>query len=220
MALVKCPQCQHTVSEVASVCPGCGADLVSGPTAARRRDSGQTMLCHRCSAVLPVNAPVCCNCGVLEPRPKRSVFQPSMVGLATALVVLALVLGTRIGRGGEPVTAAEPALAARSQEAGVPAPVRAPGSATRAQLEPAPVTVRRWTRTWVNVREGRGTSNAIVTTLDPGVAVDVHDQQGSWWAVVEAGRHLGYVANSVLQREPPPVVRTDVEPPLMSRSNR
>lgn len=204
------------------MCPACRANLVTSRTS-QQRNSGQTMLCSRCGARLSKNAPVCCNCGVLEPKPKRPIFRPAMLAVTAALAVLVVAIGARFGR--------TPALDAASTTTAVTNPNAVPNAtaltstpavqaATPTRSErggPPPATVRRWTATWVNVREGRGVENAVVTTLDPGVAVDVHDRQGAWWAVVDAGRHLGYVANSVLLPEPPDAVAPEMEPPLVSR---
>ncbi|MFB3110806.1 MAG: SH3 domain-containing protein [Gemmatimonadales bacterium] len=55
----------------------------------------------------------------------------------------------------------------------------------------------------MNVREGRGTDTPIIQILDPGQPVEVDSLQGRWWGLYIDGKHIGYVANSVLQNESP-----------------
>lgn len=86
----------------------------------------------------------------------------------------------------------------------------APPTEARAQapaLEAAPPillrdtlsnVVTKWTATWVNVREGRGTEFGIVRVLQPGVRIDVHEMRGGWWAVLGDTALVGYIANSEL----------------------
>jgi hypothetical protein len=64
-------------------------------------------------------------------------------------------------------------------------------------------TQTKWTSTWVNVREGRGTNTRVVQVIDPGQRVEVASLQGRWWELYIDGKPIGYVANSVLQDESP-----------------
>lgn len=61
----------------------------------------------------------------------------------------------------------------------------------------------RWSIDWVNVREGRGVDNAIVTVLRPGVQVQLADQRGGWWAVYLDGTFVGYASGALFGFEPP-----------------
>jgi len=72
-------------------------------------------------------------------------------------------------------------------------------------VPPEAVGVRgtRWSLDWVNVREGRGVDNAIVTVLRPGVEVQLADQRGGWWAVYVDGTFVGYASGALFGPEPP-----------------
>lgn len=61
----------------------------------------------------------------------------------------------------------------------------------------------RWSIDWVNVREGRGVDNAIVTVLRPGVQVQLADQRGGWWAVYLDGTFVGYASGALFGFDPP-----------------
>ena len=60
-----------------------------------------------------------------------------------------------------------------------------------------------WTNTWVNVREHRTVSSAVVLVLDPGVRVEVGNKQGAWWEARVDGHVVGYLSNAVLTRQRP-----------------
>ena len=80
------------------------------------------------------------------------------------------------------------------------APVRRPPPTS--PTEPAARNTR-WSLDWVNVREGRGVDNAIVTVLRPGIRVQVADQRGGWWAVYVEGSFVGYASGALFGAEPP-----------------
>ena len=51
MALIKCNECGHEVSDKASVCPNCGCPLV------------KEKICTECGQPIPDNVSECPNCG-------------------------------------------------------------------------------------------------------------------------------------------------------------
>lgn len=51
MALIKCPECGHSVSEKAPTCPSCGVEI-----------AGKVTRCHQCGQLYFSNQPVCPNC--------------------------------------------------------------------------------------------------------------------------------------------------------------
>lgn len=72
----------------------------------------------------------------------------------------------------------------------------------------------RYTTDWVNVREGRSVTSAVVQVLAPGLPVNVADMRDGWWEYYEAGTMRGYIANSVLGSQPRGV---SAQPPDISR---
>lgn len=52
MAMIKCPECGHQVSEHAPVCPSCGIEI-----------AGHIVRCPKCGAVCSTDADVCPECG-------------------------------------------------------------------------------------------------------------------------------------------------------------
>ena len=61
----------------------------------------------------------------------------------------------------------------------------------------------RWTANWVNVRRDPFPNAPVEQQLNPGVQVEVGAFERGFWEVYLDGRRLGYVANSLLLREPP-----------------
>lgn len=218
MTLIKCPNCGHTVSSVASKCPQCGTLLseyrfIQG-------QSGALTGCRRCARKVLSGATVCPYCGT--PKPGRRI--PYAAGaLLLAAVVPALVLaalqqrapGAAVPQGG-PEQAQQPTQQAPAEESapqatGAP---EAPAAQEPPQPRQAPLSVgpglaappaagTRWTLDWTNVREARALDAPVVRVLKPGTAVQVGDRVNGWWAVYLEGRLVGYAAGSLLAATPP-----------------
>lgn len=58
MSLIKCPNCERDVSDKATICPGCGYQLISDI-----EYPDEPIKCEDCGQVLPENSDVCPNCG-------------------------------------------------------------------------------------------------------------------------------------------------------------
>lgn len=224
MTLIKCPDCGHTVSSVASTCPQCGTQLsqfrfVQG-------EGGALTECRRCARKVLSGATTCPYCGISRPgwRPPYVV-----VALLVAFAVPALVLAALRERGPEATPAAPvarsapqqtgavaaaaaaqaPELAASTKLAGPARPAGAVGPDASTSSLDTVATETRWTLDWANVREGRGLETRVVRVLRPGSSVRVTDRQAGWWALYANGRVVGYVAGSLLSDQPPPEPRPE-----------
>ncbi|MBI2614182.1 MAG: zinc-ribbon domain-containing protein [Gemmatimonadetes bacterium] len=206
MTLIKCPDCGHTVSSVASTCPQCGTQLsqfrfVQG-------EGGALTECRRCARKVLSGATTCPYCGISRPgwRPPYVV-----VALLVAFAVPALVLAALRERGPEATPAAPVARSEPQQTRAVAAAAAAPApelAASTSSLDTV-ATETRWTLDWANVREGRGLETRVVRVLRPGSSVRVTDRQAGWWALYANGRVVGYVAGSLLSDQPPPEPRPE-----------
>ncbi len=130
--------------------------------------------------------------------------------------------GRRPGPGGGPARGgrAAPGVEGRASDARHAAssrrrPIRSPTPRPRppgpAGGLPASVTpaaprplARRFARTWVNVRGGRGRATPAVRVLNPGDAVQVDSLSRGWYRVLIDGRAAGYVHRSNLDPVSPP----------------
>ncbi len=164
-------------------CPECGQKVASAAS-----------VCPRCSCFLGQRA-----------APKKSHITWPVPVFVTVLLLVAilgipertstdLVIPKRIDTESQPPTSSTPAQL-------TPATVTTPPTATPRTTDPS--TQTKWTSTWVNVREGRGTDTRVVAVIDPAQRVEVDSLRGSWWVVYLDGQPIGYVANSVLQNESP-----------------
>jgi hypothetical protein len=157
------------------------------------------MECAECGQKVASVASVCprCSCFFGHPAaPRRSHITLRVPVLVTVLLLLVAVLGMakRINTESQPPTSSTPAQL-------IPATITSPPIA--APRTTGPSTQTKWTSTWVNVREGRGTDTRIVQILDPRQPVEVASPQGRWWDLYRDGKPIGYVANSVLRDESP-----------------
>jgi ribosomal protein L37E len=177
MIYMECPQCGRKALSVATRCPHCGVAFPSQPL--RRHAAG-----HRLDRLRPVLAVG----GVL------------VLGAALIAVVV-----PRLG--------SKPAAPARETPFGDTTPaVAAPPGAVAAdsiveRVAPersAPPVVKRFARTWVNVRGARGRAAPAVRVLNPGDAVQVDSLSRGWYRVLIDGRAAGYVHRSNLDPVPPP----------------
>ncbi len=155
-------------------CPECGQKVASVAS-----------VCPRCSRFFGQRA-----------APRRSHITWPVSVLVTVPLLLVAILGIpkRIDTESQPPTSSTPARL-------TPATVTSPPTATPRTTGPS--TQTKWTTTWVNVREGRGTDTRIVQILDPRQPVEVASLQGRWWGLYIDGERIGYVANSALQNESP-----------------
>ncbi len=157
--------------------------------------------CPECGQKVAAVASVCprCSCALSRQRPadhRRSHSSWPVAMLVIVLLLLVAILGItkRINIESQPPTSSAPAQS-------TPATVTSPPTATPRTTGPS--TQTKWTSTWVNVREGRGTDTRIVQILDPGQRVEVDSLQARWWVVYTDGKPIGYIHNSVLQDESP-----------------
>ena len=229
MPIIACPQCHHAVSSVASVCPKCSQVL--GQRFWEQIQRTDLIKCRKCRGLVAPEATVCRNCGVLAPTERRIRWiRVAALGAAAAVGIL-FTARTTSQATSEPFAEAPATIASETAAANVapqeeehagtptavaaaesPEPELAAASAsppTVAPPEPAPAPSRRasgevkWTNTWVNVRAERSIDAPVVLTLDPAKPVDVDDLNRGWWAAYVDGKHVGYVANSVLSDQRP-----------------
>ena len=218
MTLIKCPNCGHTISSVASKCPRCGNQLsqfrfVQG-------EGGGLTECRRCARKVLSGAKICPYCGVSHPGRRSPVV---LLTLGIALVLPVLVLATLRNRSPEPpvlipartgedlpaAVAPAPRLQAAPGPAAPRAPVVAPAAGVMGDNAGGVSTQTKWTLDWANVRQGRALEAPVVRVLRPGAPVQVSDRQLGWWALYLDGRMAGYVAGSVLGDRPPVLARPD-----------
>jgi hypothetical protein len=182
---IECPKCGHRALSVATRCPRCGfafpAELLQ-PPAGMDRGWGR---------------------GALG------------IGGAVAVVMVLALLGRRGGGTGEPDPAAGMAADALVPGGVTPARDTLPAKASAAPVTPraspelpptpAPATgmLRRYARTWVNVRESRSARAGILRVLQPGDAIQVDSLSRGWYRVVDDGRSAGYAHRALLGAAPP-----------------
>jgi predicted RNA-binding Zn-ribbon protein involved in translation (DUF1610 family) len=223
MVMIRCPSCGKSVLDVASACPHCGHVLMQNPLEAR--PGGPLHECRRCGKHIDRAATVCPYCGhhLRRAQIARRVAW-SVLGVAAVVVAVAIVLRSGIIRLPHPTPqAAQPAPASATPESAPSRPVAAaprvvpePAPAESARvaapppvpptvITPAPGGLRqtRWTTDWANVREERSVEARVVRVLSPGVRIQVADQRAGWWEVYLDGSRVGFIANSLLAREPP-----------------
>ncbi len=192
MPLIGCPECGQQVASVASVCPRCSFAL--SQRRLQRVKQGAVIKCQNCGRKVSARVPVCLYCGI--PHTRRShISRPVPVLMGIVLFLLA-ILGVWKGannRSEQSVSSATTQLT----------PADSDSLLTTTGGPPDPSTETKWTSTWVNVREGRGTNTGVVQILDPGQRLEVNNLQGRWWVAYLDGRRIGYVANSVLRSKSP-----------------
>lgn len=216
MALIKCPQCGQTVLSVASVCPKCSYLLLQHATP--QGENGGFLNCRRCGKVISATAIDCEYCGYPQRFRRHLRRVLGTVGLLVLIAIGVIVVRAVTGTGGDidspapsaadpfPATEPRPAVAQPDSETvpGVVTPTVDTSTAVVQDTQPvAPLTLRRWTITWANVRDGRTTASAIVRVLRPGDSVAVAEPGGGWWRVYERGEPIGYVAIDLLSTQKP-----------------
>jgi len=223
MAYIECPRCHQRALSVATTCPRCGHDF----TDARVRTSGQHPVhpdnAKRRQRAMAIGASlVLLLLFIALQSADRGVRSSSKqgdnvsgmesqavatadTGAADTVVVEApsppaprpapKTQKTTVAAAQEPASS-DPAPEVRRQEA-IPLATSGRAAATGAGSGEA-----RYAVTWVNVRDGRSTNAAVVRVLNPGELVRVRDYEGGWWQALLDGKPIGYVGNSVLQRQP------------------
>ena len=174
---MECPQCGRKALSVATRCPHCGVAFPSRPLALSAPGSRLDRL-----------RPVLVVAGIL----------------ILAAVLLAVVLPRLGSKAATPTLATPPgAVATNSAVQGaasdVIAPVHPPAvsSASVTPTAPRPLP-KRFARTWVNVRGGRGRATPAVRVLNPGDSVQVDSLSRGWYRVLIDGHPAGYVHRSNL----------------------
>jgi ribosomal protein L37E len=187
--------------------------------------------CRRCGKHIDRKLAVCPYCGHHVMRARRVIGTAWVV----AGVVVAGGVGYGVYRSGylEQLLPDRPAEVAAAPAPEATAPDTVPPLATpivvpspdtartaRAPTPPAPQPpveaaepprdIRRslqtrYTTDWVNVREGRSVTSPVVRVLAPGIPVNVAEMRDGWWEYYESGTMRGYIANSVLESQPPGV---------------
>ena len=161
----------------------------------------QLIDCPECGQKVATVASVCprCSCTLSRQRstaPKSSHITLPVSVLVTVLLLLVAILGIW-NRG----NLRSPPLPTSTSSQLTPQSVASPPAETPKATSLS--TQTKWTSTWVNVREGRGTDTRILRILDPRQPVEVAGPQDHWWGLYIDGKRLGYVANSVLQNKSP-----------------
>jgi ribosomal protein L37E len=165
--------------------------------------------CPRCGQKALSVATQCPHCGVpFEIRRTYQVSRPRSPRVLVVLVVAALgviFIGLDMVRRGPGVAGRLPgprmAIAADS----TPQPSsEAPSSAPSESLPPtAGPQERRYTNIWVNVRQARRPTAAVVRVLRPGEPVLVDSLRQNWYRVVADGQAVGYVYRGFVDPAPP-----------------
>ncbi len=158
--------------------------------------------CAECGQKVASVASVCPRCSCFfgqqaAPRRRSHITLP-VPAFVTVLLLLVVILGIpkRINTESQPPTSSPPAQLSPPPATVAPPPTAPPRTT-------GPSTQTKWTSTWVNVREGRGSDTRIVLVLDPRQPVEVASLEGRWWGLHIDGKRIGYIANSVLQNESP-----------------
>jgi hypothetical protein len=115
--------------------------------------------------------------------------------VAAAIAVVTVVVRRTHNRVEVPATAEAPATAA----------AREMDTATAAASPAASSGVRRFARTWTNVRSRRSVAGDLAGVLLPGDTVLADSLSRGWWRVTFEGKVMGYVYHAALVTDPPPV---------------
>ena len=138
--------------------------------------------CRECDHQVAQSAPTCPNCGTKQPG-RRWYDRDIGCGGGLTIIVLLWIVGSQLGS--------------------VFFSDNRPSSVTAT----APTPLRRWVWSAANVREGRGTSTPVVRTLPAGTEIGVMNAENNWWEVHVGGQRIGFIANSVIHRDPPATAR-------------
>jgi len=192
MPYIECPECGQRALSVATRCPRCGHNYPQQPIWQQAPKPGLSGL----RPLLPIT-------GVLAAAVIIVVVIGRLVGARTATTPSSQNHAAVTGRPVQPPSTPEPvATAGGSAPRAAPAappPTPAPAPA------PAPASsgIRRYARTWVNIRGARALVAPSVRVLKPGEAVMVDSLRRGWYRVLAEGRAVGYVHRSNLDTTPP-----------------
>jgi hypothetical protein len=188
-AYVECPRCGGTALSVATRCPHCAFDFPPRPLrrSAERPNAARIRLLLAVAGVL-VFGTVLLSVSV---RRKAPAARPVPVAVTAPARAPAF----------DSIPAAAPAPP--STQAVAPAPASpAPAAPLPEAHAPTVPGLRRYARTWTNVRAGRGVSTPVNRILEPGAAVLVDSLRRGWYRVLVDGKPMGYVYRTMLQAEP------------------
>lgn len=165
--------------------------------------------CSECGKRALSIATRCPQCGFefpARPRPRRSKasdlgrFLPLLAAagvVAAATAVVTVVMRRTANRPEGPASAEAPATAA----------AREMDTALAAASPAASSGVRRFARTWTNVRSRRSVAGDLAGVLLPGDTVLADSLSRGWWRVTFEGKVMGYVYHAELVTDAPPVGR-------------
>ncbi len=224
MPLMSCPKCGQNVSSLASVCPQCSFPLREQRL--KESQMGPQITCRKCDHLISANARVCPHCGVDFPK-KTFNLLIAAVPIAAIVLVFAIMKLWPSGEGtayqvpqqeeqpaeslANPVSLPEASDTVTETtpiiDTIVPTPAVITAPPVMAASPNTPDTTfgsnTRWTADWTNVREGPASNTPSLRVLGPGQRVEVGTFVRGWWEVFIDGELVGYVANSLLLREPP-----------------
>ena len=222
MPLMACPQCGQNVSSLASVCPKCSFSLREQRL--KENQQGPQIVCRKCGHKIAAKANVCPHCGVDFPKKTFNLLLAAVpiVAIIFLFTIFRLLPDGSVSTGSAaappPLTTEPPVITPPQTDVFLEDPLEQsrPESVVRAAPiivdTPPPIAVpedtsvgpsTRWTADWVNVRMGPVPNAQVEQQLRPGVRVEVGNFEAGFWEVYLDGLRLGYVANSLLLREPP-----------------
>ena len=204
------------------MCPKCSYSLREQRL--REGQVGPQINCRKCKQLISAKTNVCPHCGIDFPkRTFNLVF--AALPVAAILIVFAVIkmVPAResepdLAAAPPPLTQEPPEITPPQTEVGVGDSAAPTAADSFARTEPIVVetpspqpqsrdtgvrSTTRWTADWVNVRRDPTPGAPIEQQLNPGVRVEVGRFESGFWEVFLDGRRLGYVANSLLLREPP-----------------
>jgi len=119
-------------------------------------------------------------------------------GVVAGVAVAATVVARRTANRVENRATAEAPTTAAAQDM---------DTAMSAATPATSAAVRRFARTWTNVRTRRSVAGDLAGVLLPGDTVLADSLSRGWWRVTFEGKVMGYVYRSTLVPDPPPVGR-------------
>jgi uncharacterized protein YgiM (DUF1202 family) len=178
MTYIECPQCGQKALSVATRCPRCGHNYPPQPI-------------HR---------------HTLGPELTR--FRPLLpiVGIIVAGVVLVVMIARWATPAPSALVDTVPVVAPPPEPQSAPVAAVATDVPVVASAPAAPTSgagMKRYARTWINVRGGRARAAPVVQVLKPGESVTVDSLTRGWYRVLTGGRPVGYVHRSNLDVTPP-----------------
>jgi ribosomal protein L37E len=192
--LVSCRRCGKHIDRKVAVCPYCGHHVMRA-----RRVIGTAW------AVAGVAVAIAVGYGVLRSGYLARLLpdRPAEVAAAPAPAP-ALAAPDSVPPVAPPIVVPPPDAPQR-EAAPTPAAAERPVEAAAPPSDLPRSLQTRWTADWANVREGRSVTSAVVRVLAPGIPINVAGMRDGWWEYYESGEMRGYIANSVLESQPPDV---------------